>query len=242
MKLFDVFSGVGGNSLGLERTGFEVVAFCEIEKYPQKILKKHWPDVPIYEDVRNVTREQLEADGITGIEAICAGFPCQPYSRANWRRKGRGDIRDLSSETIFLVSDIKPTVFIGENTEGFIDIGLAPFIDDLEEIGYYAETLSIPACSVGLPTLERHVWIIATTSRERSQRIIEKTIQNIEALQGEFQRGNKGIRGRWLLPESRVCRAGQGVPNWMDRVKALGNAVDPIIPEIIGRAIMDSMK
>jgi len=76
LRVLDTFSGIGGFSLGLERTGgFETVAFCEIEEYPRKVLKKHWPDVPIYEDIRNVTKERLDADGIGRIDVITGGFP-----------------------------------------------------------------------------------------------------------------------------------------------------------------------
>lgn len=82
LKVLDLFSGIGGFSLGLERTGgFETVAFCEIDPYCQRVLKKHWPNVPIYEDVRNVTREQLAADGIFP-NVITGGFPCQDISVA----------------------------------------------------------------------------------------------------------------------------------------------------------------
>ncbi len=240
MKVPDLFSGIGGFSLGLERAGMETAAFCEIEEYPRKVLNKHWPDVPIYGDVRELTAERMRKDGVESIDVICGGFPCQPYSRANWKRQGRGDARDMSCETIRLVSEFEPAVFIGENTEGFVDIGLSPFIDDLEEIGYFAQALSIPACAVGLPTLERHVWIIAAPSSERLQRIVEETIQNIESLQGELQGGNQGIGERWHLPESRVYRAGEGLPDWAHRNKALGNAVDPIMPELIGRAVISA--
>ena len=108
----------------------------------------------------------------------------------------------------------------------------------MEEIGYFAIPISVPACAYGLPTLERHVWIIATTDRERSQRIVQKAIQNIESLQGEFQGSDTGIPDRGGVPQARVRRVCERISNGMDRIKALGNAVDPIMPELIGRAIM----
>ena len=82
LKVLDLFSGIGGFSLGLERTGgFETVAFCEIEPFPRKVLAKHWPGVPIYDDVRTLTAERLAADGIT-VDVITGGFPCQDVSCA----------------------------------------------------------------------------------------------------------------------------------------------------------------
>ena len=240
MRVLDLFSGIGGFSLGLERAGMETVAFCEYDEKCRQVLKKHWPDVPQYNDVLTLTKEQLDNDGITDIGLICGGFPCQPYSRANHKREGRGDSRDMSGEAVRLVGELKPTVFVGENTEGFIDIGLHAFADALEEEGYFSEALSIPSCAFGLPTLERHVWIIATTSSERLQGYVKETAQALECLQGKFQRSNQGIGERWRLPESRVCRSSKGVPGGVDRLKQLGNAVPPISLEVIGRAIMEA--
>lgn len=87
LKVLDLFSGIGGFSLGLERAGgFETVAFCEIEEYPRRVLAKHWPDVPCYTDVRELSCERLEADGLGGIDIIVGGYPCQPFSTAGQRR------------------------------------------------------------------------------------------------------------------------------------------------------------
>ena len=97
LKVLDLFSGIGGFSLGLERAGFETVAFCEIEEYPRKVLKKHWPDVPIYEDVRDVTAERLRADGIFP-DVITGGFPCQDISLAGKQAGIDGERSGLWSE------------------------------------------------------------------------------------------------------------------------------------------------
>ena len=182
--------------------------------------------------------ERLRADGIDNPDWICGGFPCQPHSRANSNRKGFADERDLSGEMLRLVEEFEPAGFVGENTEGIIDTGLVALCDEMEKIGYFPIPISVPACAYGLPTLERHVWIIATTDRERSQRIVQKAIQNIESLQGEFQGSDTRIPDRWGVPQARVRRVCERISNGMDRIKALGNAVDPIMPELIGRAIM----
>lgn len=87
LRVLDLFSGIGGFSLGLERAGgFETVAFCEIEEYPRKVLEKHWPGVPIYEDVRTLTASTLARDGIA-VDVICGGFPCQDISFAGRRQQ-----------------------------------------------------------------------------------------------------------------------------------------------------------
>src|SRR5438105_3901045 len=85
LKLLDLFSGIGGFSLGFERTGgFETVAFCEIDPYCRAVLAKHWPGVPLFDDVRTLTSAALAAAGI-GVDVITGGFPCQDLSVA-----GRG--------------------------------------------------------------------------------------------------------------------------------------------------------
>jgi len=106
VKVLDLFSGIGGFSLGLERSGMETVAFCEIEKFPQQVLKKHWPEVPIYEDVRKITAEQLRKDGIGTIDVVCGGFPCQPFSQAG-KQDGFADDRDLWPE-MFRITELSP--------------------------------------------------------------------------------------------------------------------------------------
>ena len=82
LRVLDLFSGIGGFSLGLERTGgFETAAFCEYEPFPRAVLAKHWPDVPCFPDVR-----KLKGSDIAGpIDVICGGYPCQPFSTAGQR-------------------------------------------------------------------------------------------------------------------------------------------------------------
>lgn len=232
MRVLDLFSGIGGLSLGLERAGMQTIAFCDNDKFCRKVLRKHWPHVQIFDDVRTLPYEQIGS-----VDIICAGFPCQPFSFAG-NRKGDKDIRNMVQPMLEIIRAFKPTWFIGENVEGFINLGLDTLCDDLESIGYSMRTFSIPACAVGLPTMERHVWIIATTSGERLERCWEITVQNIENGTKEFQGSDSRGSERWHLPAARLCGVGERISNRVDRLRALGNAVDPIIPELIGRAIM----
>ena len=84
MNVLDLFSGIGGFSLGLERAGMRTVAFCEIEPYARAVLRKQWPDVPCYTDVRELSADRLRTDGIS-VDVICGGFPCQDISVAGNR-------------------------------------------------------------------------------------------------------------------------------------------------------------
>ncbi len=241
VALLDCCAGVGSFSLGFEAAGIETVAFCEWDENCREKLDKHWPQVHKYCDLKELTAEKLKHDGIKDIGVISAGIPCQGYSRAG-KRKGRDDDRDLAQTFVDLVADIKPAVAVTENTEGFIDAGLVPFLDDLEEKGYFSETLCVPSCAIGLPSLERHVWIISTPDQERCKRIAEKSIQIITDMQEQFQGSDTRIPERWRLPEARVCGVGERIAGRTHRLEQIGNAAPPKMLEIIGTAIMESDK
>jgi DNA (cytosine-5)-methyltransferase 1 len=162
MKVLDLFSGIGGFALGLERAGMETVAFCEYDEKARLVLKKHWPDVPMYNDVRTLTGEQLEKDGITDIGLICGGYPCQSFSVAG-KRKGQADDRYLWPEFFRLIQETRPTWVIAENVAGHINMGLEDVLADLESEGYNVQTFLIPACAVDAFHRRDRVWIIANS-------------------------------------------------------------------------------
>jgi DNA (cytosine-5)-methyltransferase 1 len=175
----DLFSGIGGFSLGLESAGLvKTVAFCDYEKFCQKVLKKHWPHVPIYGDVKELTHERLKADGINSIDIITGGYPCQPFSVAG-RKKGEEDPRHLWPEMFRLIKELRPTWVIGENVSGHIKLGLDTVLENLESEDYSARTFSISASSVGAKHKRERVWIVANTRRilrgeqsEQDQRVV----------------------------------------------------------------------
>ena len=158
LKVLDLFSGIGGFSLGLESTGhFETIAFCEKDEFCQKVLQKNFKNIPIEGDVRNVKGEKYKADVVTG------GFPCQPFSVAG-KRKGTDDDRYLWDETIRVVRECKPKYFIGENVEGLINIQegmvLRQVQTDLEKEGFEVQCLIIPASGIGAWHQRKRVWIV----------------------------------------------------------------------------------
>lgn len=151
LRVLDLFSGIGGFSLGLERAkhdgeinGFETVAFCEIEKFPRKILAKHWPDIPCYPDVRELTAERLAADGIA-VDVICGGFPCQDISAAGKGAGLAGERSGLFYEVARLVGELGPQYVILENVSALLYRGLDAVLGALAAIGYDAEWHCIPA-------------------------------------------------------------------------------------------------
>ena len=157
----DLFSGIGGFSLGLEATDyFETVAFCDFDPYCQKVLRKHWPWVTIYDDVKELNSERLSANGHTKIDIITGGYPCQPFSIAG-RQKGEQDPRHVWPEMFRLVKELRPTWVIGENVSGHIKLGLDTVLENLESEGYSARAFSISASSIGANHQRERVWILA---------------------------------------------------------------------------------
>jgi DNA (cytosine-5)-methyltransferase 1 len=167
MKVLDLFAGIGGFSLGLERAGFESVAFCEIEPYCQKVLASHWPEVPIYDDVRQLTADRLFLDGIRP-DVITGGFPCQDISNAGQQAGIDGERSGLWSEVARLIDELQPRYAIMENVTALIsgDSGrwLGRVLGDLAEIGYDAEWHCIPASAIGANHHRDRVWIMAYPS------------------------------------------------------------------------------
>ena len=165
MKVLDLFSGIGGFSLGLERAGMETVAFCEIEDYPVSILNKHWPDIPVARDVRKLTYKNGvlyydEKEIYQGtIDIICGGFPCQPFSVAG-KQRGIEDDRHLWPEMLRIIKEVRPAWVIGENVAGFIRMALDDVLLDMETEGYAAQSFVIPACAAGAIHRRDRVWII----------------------------------------------------------------------------------
>jgi len=235
LKVLDLFSGIGGMSLGLEATGgFETVGFCEIAPYPRAILAKHWPGVPIYNDVRN-----LEHEG--QIDVICGGYPCQPFSVAGERR-GEKDDRHLWPEMFNLIKKHRPAWVIGENVAGHVNMGLDEALFDLESENYSTRAFVIPACALDAQHRRDRVWIVGHTERvgQSGQREFEQPSN--QASKGKGQTNHAlpiGEYGKWCA-EPDVGRVAYGIPNRMDRLTALGNAVVPQIVEKIGNAILST--
>lgn len=155
MKLLDLFSGIGGFSLAASWAGIETVAFCEIDPFCQKVLRKYWPHVPIYSDIRD-----LRGSEIGTVDIISGGFPCQPFSVAG-KRRGKEDDRYLWPEMFRVIKEIKPRWVVAENVAGIVRMALDDVLSDLESEGYEAGTFIIPACAVGAPHRRDRVWIVA---------------------------------------------------------------------------------
>ena len=236
LKVLDLFSGIGGFSLGLDRAGgFETVAFCEIEPFPRKVLAKHWPEVPCYEDVTTA-----DFSTIGPVDLVTGGFPCQDISFAGKGAGLAGERSGLFWQIIRTVGMVGRPKLLLENVAGLLNRGMGPVLGALAQVGYDAEWDCISACSIGAWHKRDRIWIFAYPNDERCKGSPKKSLLGQQHLSGELVRGFEAWTGRQDLPASRVCNADDGVPSRIHRLKGLGNAVVPQIPELIGRAIMQA--
>ncbi len=166
MNVLDLFSGIGGFSLGLERAGMRTVAFCEIDPFCRRVLAKHWPSVPCYTDVRELTAARLAADGIAA-DVICGGFPCQDISLAGAGAGLEGERSGLWFEYARIISELRPRFVIVENVSALLGRGLDRVLGDLASLGFDAEWHCIPASAVGAPHRRDRIWIVAYPERDR---------------------------------------------------------------------------
>lgn len=247
MRLLDLFSGVGAFSLGLEKSGFETVAFCEIEPYQGAVLRKHWPNVRKYEDVRALAKSTLDADGIS-VDAICGGFPCQDVSTANAAHGEMlgldGDRSGLFFEIMRLVGELRPELVLLENVSQLLRNGLSRVLGAFAEIGYDAEWRAIPTSYVGSIQNRDRVWIAAYPAENGVSGFLsgltfgppgQGRACRQEDLPDVFADPFGG--DRWPQP---LIRRGDGrPPNWTHRIESCGNTLDPEIAEAIGRAYME---
>jgi DNA (cytosine-5)-methyltransferase 1 len=241
VNVLDLFSGIGGFSLGLERAGMKTVAFCEIEPFPRAVLAKHWPKVPCYDDVRTLTAERLAADGIGGIDIICGGFPCQDLSVSGKLAGMDGTRSGLWSEIARLVGEIRPRFVVVENVTNLLTgpVGnpggwFGRILGDLAALGYDAEWHCIPAGNLGAPHERDRVWIVAYPNGTQCERGgVSRRI---------YEEYANARRCSWWEDQSALHGTDDGVSDRSHRLKAIGNAVVPQIPELIGKAIMGISK
>lgn len=254
MTVFDLFSGIGGFSLGLERAGFTTNYFCEIDPYCRGVLARHWPHVPCFEDVRTVRGVDL-----TPVDLLCGGFPCQDISLAGKGAGLSGERSGLWFEYARLIDEIRPRYVLIENVSALRSRGLDQVLGSLAALGYDAEWHCLPACAVGAPHRRDRVWVVAyaegtgTRTVQQSGRLcsLEQGSKNVadaniseqselpvHAFSGISMQEFKRCRGHEWLLEPDVGRVAHGVPARVDRLRGLGNAIVPQIAELLGYAIL----
>ena len=193
LKILDLCSGIGGFSLGLEATGgFETIAFCEFDPFCQKVLNKHWPEVPIYNDLKEISKDEETIRNIPEHDLICGGIPCQPFSVAG-KQKGKEDDRHLWPFMFKIIEQKKPTWVIVENVGGFVNVALDDVCLDLEAEGYATQSFIIPACGVEAPHRRDRIWIIGKyTSESRQSLVNSDSFRSHEHKEAEKESSRRG--------------------------------------------------
>jgi DNA-cytosine methyltransferase len=190
MNHLDLCSGIGGWALAFRELGFNTIAFCEIDKYPQQVLQKNFPGIPIFNDLKELTYEDIkERTGVDDIDILTCSYPCQPFSVAG-KQKGEEDPRHLWPNTFRLVQECRPTWFVGENVSGHIKLGLDTVLEDLESEGYDTRTFIIPASSVGAWHKRERLWIIGYSEHNGSL-ATKKSRKHQETARGTSQGQNQ---------------------------------------------------
>lgn len=234
---FSLFTGIGGIDLSAEWAGFETVGQCEFADYPTKVLEKHWPDVPRWRDVRDVTRESVRHKGIQNITLLSGGFPCQPHS-VSGLRLASGDERDLWGEFARIILQTNPRWVLGENVGGILSSENGRFfgriLRDLAGLRYHVGWLCYGSSLTGSNQNGKRVFILAAADGNGLQKLLSRfaEIKKIysqrasDTLAANSFGGFAYQRRNWPA-ESGICRMVNALPNWVDRLKCLGNAVDP---------------
>ena len=243
----DLCSGIGGFALGFERAKLsKPVLFCDIEPWSRQILKKHWPDVPIAEDVKELANDPRQIiNAINGRQSILtAGYPCQPFSAAGQRR-GFEDERHIWPEIFSIIQQVRPDWIAFENVSGHITLGLNEVLSDLaDKANYSVQTFHIGAVSVDAPHRRMRLWIVGHrndngASAPRDLRVIQREpewtqtdlFQSEGSSDAEGQgdvanANNQGIRSRIRGASSQSSEESSGGRDHHEGSRANGGAQD----------------
>lgn len=224
MKFGSLFSGIGGMDLGLERAGMECAWQVEIDPFCRKVLTKHWPKVPKYNDVREVGKHNLER-----VDLIAGGFPCQDISNAGKCAGIGGEQSGLWSEYFRLIRELRPRYVVVENVAALLVRGVDRVLGDLAACGYDAEWQVLSACAFGAPHTRERLFIIAHPDSGGCDRVMPAGLSR--------NAGQAPERCSWWEAEPAIPRVDRGTPGRV--VRAAGNAVVPQVAEWIGKRILD---
>lgn len=233
MNHLSLFSGIGGLDIAAERAGFRAVGFVEREPYCQAVLRRRFPNVPVYDDVRTFKPAAGSATVVSG------GFPCQDISYAGYGAGLAGERSGLFYEFARIVREVGPDFVVVENVAALLARGMGEVLGTFSDLGFDAEWSGVSACAVGAPHMRPRVFIVAYAHRlDGRERVRDSLTQAFgEVSTGHrFARARAGYRERLANP-SALYRDANGVAFGMDRNRGIGNAVHPDQAEPIYQAI-----
>jgi DNA (cytosine-5)-methyltransferase 1 len=236
-----LFAGIGGIDLGLERAGWECRFQVEWDAYCQRVLAKHWPDVPRYGDISAV-----DWSGVERVDLLAGGFPCQPVSTSG-RKEAQSDARWLWPEFRRAIRELRPELVLVENVTNLLGVNdgtaFGDVLGDLATIGYDAEWDCIPASALGADHDRDRVWIVAYPARGNAQdaRWLASDVglpHSVGPPAGHQHGGVSAVRDH--APQPAMAGMAHGFPSRVDRLRSLGNAVVPQVVEWIGRRLLEA--
>lgn len=212
-----LFSGIGGIDLAAEWAGFKTVAFVERDPFCQKVLAKHWPEVPIYDDVTT-----FDGRGFSGVDLVSAGFPCQNISQAQAVSEAEGIDGALSSlwfSGLQVIAAIRPRWALVENVYHLKSRGLDRIVSSMEQEGFTVWPIVLGAGNAGAPHIRKRFFLVIHTNRNSKPTL---------PIDGKAQRMvGPSARAQWGVTPSNLRGMDDGIPNRVDRLRSLGNAVVP---------------
>lgn len=245
LNVLSLFAGIGGLELGLERAGMTTVGQVELDPYCQRVLARHWPEVPRHDDVLTACT-WWSAQARPTVHVVCGGFPCQPFSLAG-KQLGTNDERWMWPAFRDVVREVRPDYVLVENVSALVRDGLAfgTVLADLHALGFDAEWSTLRASDFGAPHNRERVYLLAHPASVDgvarrglgAGRVGEAPIA-ARGLSGLDAHSRRRQADQWLEREPRVGRLAHGIPDQSQRLKAAGNAVVPAVSEHIGRLIV----
>lgn len=242
LTVLDLFSGIGGFSYAAERLvgGFKTIAFCEPDGACQRVLNKHWPNTPVFPDVRTLSAEAVKELCPSGLSLVTAGFPCQDLSCAGKQLGYDGERSVLFYEIIRLARELRPDFLLLENVRNLLSHQNGETFQEtlfqIAKAGYDAEWAVIPASDLGACHRRERIWIVAYANNSRLQR--QRTECELSESSGQraltWCCGDSMLSPKWggYISKPVLCRGDDGLSHRVDRLKQLGNSIVPQVAAI----------
>jgi len=233
MRELHLFAGAGGGILGGMLLGHKTVCAVEIEPYCQQVLKARQqdgilPDFPIFGDIKSFDGRPWRGK----VDIVAGGFPCQDISVANANGNGiEGARSGLWKEMARIICEVKPRLAFVENSPAILFRGLGTVLADVAKMGMHARWGVLGAGDIGAWHRRARFWLLATNSRGIGvHRSMQGPVCRESGIPWEQDvRGIKDLQGRSSVPSPQLCRAHNGVANYVDRTRTIGNGQVPAV-------------
>lgn len=242
LTVLDLFSGIGGFSYAAERLvgGFKTIAFCDSDEPCRRVLRKHWPDTPIFTDVRSLSAEDITPLCPNGLSLITAGFPCQDLSVAGKQAGYDGERSVLFYEIIRLARELRPDFLLLENVRNLLSHQNGETFQEtlfqIAKAGYDAEWAVIPASDLGACHRRERIWIVAYANDKglQGQRPQCELSESSGERQASWSNRSRMLSPEWrsYLSEPLLHRGDVRLSHRVDRLKQLGNSIVPQVAAV----------